>query len=187
MNGEVVLEAGRGLFRTTLRYGYDWAGVWFDEFDGAISTRIRTCCERRTGPKSPEVLGMSRIDLLPIWRISSYGAYHHRDISAAVNVSRRNVAVLQEDALSLWRQTCDSRRTKGRRPSNRFPIINWRMTSSKEGPVGERAMVASMQCSGQKTPSACARRLGENPGLIDVVLCCERLKKGRGPMMGARP
>ncbi len=84
-----VLDAGRSLFRTMLQYKSDHAGVWFDEVDEAYSTQTCSCCNRRTGPKGRECLGIRE------WACAECGAYHHRDINAAVNIltaGRRRLA-----------------------------------------------------------------------------------------------
>ncbi|QBR03675.1 RNA-guided endonuclease InsQ/TnpB family protein [Paraburkholderia pallida] len=85
-----VLDAGWSLFRTMLQYKSDCAGVWFDEVDEKYSTQTCGCCNRRTGPKGREGLGIRE------WACFECGAYHHRDINAAVNIlaaGRRRLAV----------------------------------------------------------------------------------------------
>ncbi|MBB5460244.1 zinc ribbon domain-containing protein [Paraburkholderia sp. Cpub6] len=73
-----------------LQYKCDDAGVWFEEVDERYSTQTCICCNRRTGPKGLEGLGIRE------WACFECGAYHHRDISAAVNIlaaGRRHLAV----------------------------------------------------------------------------------------------
>ncbi|QBR03736.1 RNA-guided endonuclease InsQ/TnpB family protein [Paraburkholderia pallida] len=85
-----VLDAGWSLFRTMLQYKSDDAGVWFDEVDEAYSTQTCSCCNRRTGPRGLEGLGIRE------WACFECGAYHHRDINAADNIlaaGRRRLAV----------------------------------------------------------------------------------------------
>lgn len=72
-----VLDAGWSLFRTMLQYKSDHSGVWLDEVDERYSIR---CCNRRTGPKGREGLGIRE------WACDECGAYHRRDINAAVNI-----------------------------------------------------------------------------------------------------
>jgi IS605 OrfB family transposase len=84
-----VLDAGWSQFRTMLQYKSDHAGVWFDEVDERYSTQTCSCCNRRTGPKGREGLGIRE------WACPECGAYHHRDINAAVNIlaaGRRRLA-----------------------------------------------------------------------------------------------
>ena len=84
-----VLDAGWSMFRTMLQYKSDHAGVWFDEVDERYSTQTFSCCNRRTGPKGREGLGIRE------WACPEWGAYHHRDINAAVNIlaaGRRRLA-----------------------------------------------------------------------------------------------
>ncbi|MFM0431840.1 transposase [Paraburkholderia aspalathi] len=84
-----VLDAGWSLFRTMLQYKGDRAGVWFDEIDERYSTQTCSCCNRRTGPKGREGLGIRE------WACPECGAYHHRDINAALNIlaaGRRRLA-----------------------------------------------------------------------------------------------
>ena len=84
-----VLDAGWSMFRTMLQYKSDHAGVWFDEVDERYSTQTCSCCNRRTGPKGREGLGIRE------WAFPEWGAYHHRDINAAVNIlaaGRRRLA-----------------------------------------------------------------------------------------------
>ncbi|EIM96351.1 IS605 family transposase OrfB, partial [Paraburkholderia hospita] len=84
-----VLDAGWGRFRTMLQYKSDHAGVWFDEVDEAYSTQTCSCCNRRTGPRGREGLGIRE------WACPGCGAYHHRDINAATNIlaaGRRRLA-----------------------------------------------------------------------------------------------
>ncbi|MFM0553585.1 transposase [Paraburkholderia sediminicola] len=85
-----VLDAGWSLFRTMLQYKSDCAGVWFDEVNEAYTTQTCSCCKRRTGPKGLQDLGIRE------WACLECGAYHHRDINAAVNIlaaGRRRLAV----------------------------------------------------------------------------------------------
>nr|WP_232072462.1 transposase [Paraburkholderia pallida] len=85
-----MLDAGWSLFRTMLQYKCDDAGVWFDEVDEAYSTQTCSCCNRRTGPRGLEGLGIRE------WACFECGAYHHRDINAADNIlaaGRRRLAV----------------------------------------------------------------------------------------------
>lgn len=65
-----VLDAGWSAFRTMLQYKCDYAGVWFDEVDEAYSTQTCSCCNRRTGPKGLEGLGIRE------WACLECGAYH---------------------------------------------------------------------------------------------------------------
>ena len=92
-----VLDAGWSMFRTMLQYKSEHAGVWFDEVDEKFSTQTCSCCSRRTGPKGLEGLGIRE------WACPECGAYHHRDINAAVNSLRRDVAVLQKESPSFPR------------------------------------------------------------------------------------
>jgi IS605 OrfB family transposase len=85
-----VLDAGWSMFRTMLQYKCDDAGVWFDEVDEKFSTQTCGCCNRRTGPKGLEGLGVRE------WDCPECGAHPHRDINAAVNIlaaGRRRLAV----------------------------------------------------------------------------------------------
>ncbi|WP_232072299.1 RNA-guided endonuclease InsQ/TnpB family protein [Paraburkholderia pallida] len=85
-----VLDAGWSLFRTMLQYKSDDAGVWFDEVDEKYSTQTCSCCNRRTGPRGLEGLGIRE------WACLECGTYHHRDINAAENIlaaGRRRLAV----------------------------------------------------------------------------------------------
>ena len=75
-----VLDAGWGMFRTMLRYKCDDAGVWFEEVNEAYSTQSCSCCQSRTGPKGVAGLGIRE------WACEICGAYHHRDINAAINI-----------------------------------------------------------------------------------------------------
>jgi putative transposase len=75
-----VLDAGWGMFRTMLRYKCDDAGVWFEEVNEAYSTQTCSCCQSRTGPKGVAGLGIRE------WACEVCGAYHHRDINAAINI-----------------------------------------------------------------------------------------------------
>jgi IS605 OrfB family transposase len=75
-----VLDAGWSAFRTMLQYKCADAGVWFDEVNEAYSTQTCSCCNRRTGPKGVEGLGVRE------WTCSECGAQHHRDINAAKNI-----------------------------------------------------------------------------------------------------
>ncbi|WP_336601635.1 transposase [Paraburkholderia bengalensis] len=84
-----VLDAGWSLFRTMLQYKGDCAGVWFEEVDERYSTQTCGCCNRRTGPKGREGLGIRE------WACLECGAYHQRDINAAVSIlaaGRRRLA-----------------------------------------------------------------------------------------------
>jgi IS605 OrfB family transposase len=75
-----VLDAGWRAFRTMLQYKCDGAGVWFDEVNEAYSTQTCSCCNRRTGPKGLEGLGVRE------WTCTGCGAVHHRDCNAARNI-----------------------------------------------------------------------------------------------------
>jgi putative transposase len=75
-----ALDAGWGIFRTMLRYKCDDAGVWFEEVNEAHSTQTCSCCQSRTGPKGVAGLGIRE------WSCDVCGAYHHRDINAAINI-----------------------------------------------------------------------------------------------------
>jgi IS605 OrfB family transposase len=75
-----VLDAGWGMFRTMLRYKCDDAGVWFEEVNEAYSTQTCSCCQSRTGPKGVAGLGIRE------WTCEVCGAYHHRDVNAAINI-----------------------------------------------------------------------------------------------------
>jgi hypothetical protein len=63
-----------------LRYKCDDAGVWFEEVNEAYSTQTCSCCQSRTGPKGVAGLGIRE------WAGEECGAYHHRDINAAINI-----------------------------------------------------------------------------------------------------
>ncbi|HKR41642.1 MAG TPA: zinc ribbon domain-containing protein [Paraburkholderia sp.] len=56
------------------------SGVCFDEVDERCSAQTCICCNRRTGPKCREGLGIRE------WACGECGAYHHRNINAAVNL-----------------------------------------------------------------------------------------------------
>jgi len=75
-----VLDAGWSAFRTMLQYKCDRAGVWFDEVSEAYSTQTCSCCNKRTGPKGLEGLGVRE------WICSACGTGHHRDVNAAKNI-----------------------------------------------------------------------------------------------------
>ncbi|HKR40672.1 MAG TPA: transposase [Paraburkholderia sp.] len=70
-----VHDAGWCLLRAMLQYKSDDAGVRFDEVNERYSTQTCNCSNRRTGPKGQEGRACSE-----------RGAYHHRDINAAVNI-----------------------------------------------------------------------------------------------------
>lgn len=75
-----VLDASWGAFRTMLQYKCDDAGVWFDEVNEAFSTQTCSCCHQRSGPR-----GLSGLRIRE-WACEECGAYHHRDINAAINI-----------------------------------------------------------------------------------------------------
>lgn len=75
-----VYDAGWGMLRTMLQYKCDDAGVWFEEVDEAYSTQTCSCCHQRTGPRGLSGLGIRE------WACVECGAYHHRDINAAINI-----------------------------------------------------------------------------------------------------
>ena len=77
---QCVLDAGWGMFRTMLRYKCDDAGVWFEAVNEAYSTQSCSCCQSRTGPKGVAGLGIRE------WACEVCGAYHHRDINAAIHI-----------------------------------------------------------------------------------------------------
>lgn len=82
-----VLDAGWRLFRTMLQYKSDCAGVWFIEVVEKYSTQICSCCNRRRE-----------------WACPERGAYHHRDINAAVTILAAGRHRLAEGIPSFPRQ-----------------------------------------------------------------------------------
>lgn len=85
-----VLDSGWSIFRTMLQYKCGYAGVLFEEVNEAFSTQTCSSCEKRTGPKGLEGLGIRE------WTCRECGEVHERDTNAARNIlvaGRRHLAV----------------------------------------------------------------------------------------------
>ncbi|WP_321575028.1 transposase [Paraburkholderia franconis] len=92
-----VLDAGRSLFRSMLQYKADYAGVWCEDVDESYSIQNCICCNRRAGPKGRQGLGISERACVEC------GAYHHRDLDAAVSILVAGRRRLVEEILILPR------------------------------------------------------------------------------------
>lgn len=72
-----VLDAGWSAFRTQLRYKCHRARAVFLEVDEAFSTQTCSACNRRSGPKGLEGLGMRG------WTCAECRTVHDRDVNSA--------------------------------------------------------------------------------------------------------
>lgn len=85
-----VLDAGWSKFRSQLAYKAIRHQVVYKEVNEAYSTQTCSSCGNRTGPRGLNGLGIRQ------WTCSNCGTVHDRDVNAAKNIVRCELATLGE-------------------------------------------------------------------------------------------